>query len=774
MNAPYSPMIMVVEDERIVALNLCRSLNKLGYNASIIVSNGEDALRSIHAHKPDVVLMDIHIDGEMDGIETAAHIPQDLMVPVIYLTAYTEEATLERARQTKPYGYLVKPFSERELHATIKMALHRRESDIAVRRSEERLRLALTAAELGSWEVQPDTSAIICRSHTDWVHGIPGHQAADSLDEFLASLHHEDREMVKEAYRVAHDSEEMCEVEFRRDLGDGEMRWYRAAGKMSHVDSDGTKRLLGVIRDITIFKKAADERRHSDQNYRDLISTINGIVWEADLARDHMTYVSDSTERILGYSPTDWLTIPLFWETHVHPDDRAQAIAEYHLGTANTGSYQSTYRMIDANGDIVWIHEVVSVIDRNGGTNLVRGLMVDITDLKKAESDIEAANLRLAESEKRLATILDTAAVGIISIDEHLRIIAFNREAERIFGYGAATMIGTTLDRLIPPHLVYAHQEHMKAFLKSDEVSREMGDWREVQGLHANGSVIPLAAIISRVEVAGRVTLTAIMRDMTQIQKSEMELRRLLADRELAVERAEEASRAKSSFLAVMSHELRTPLNAIIGFSELMEREIGGPIDNPSYREYIADIHQSGQLLLDHVNGILDLSRIESGKHDLKLSPVTLQDVWAPISGTLLANANTKGVELKLIEPADQIVLKADVKAVCQIIINLVSNGIKFTPAGGLVEVGIADVEGPTIFVRDTGRGIPEDKLADVVKPFYQVSDAMVRDTGGVGLGLAICKSLVEAMSGRIAINSEIGRGTTVSVFLPRWQDVHH
>ena len=772
MNAPT---VMVVEDERIVALNLCRTLSRLGYNAETIVSSGLEALRTISEQKPDIVLMDIHIEGDMDGIETAERIPQEMMLPVIYLTAYSEEATLERARNTKPYGYLVKPFSERELHATITMALQRRESDIAVRRSEERLRLALASAELGSWEVKPGSGQILCRSHADWLRGTPAHQIAENFDRFAVSLHPDDRQLVEEAFQVANKSGEMCEVEFRRNIGDGEMRWYRIAGKLSHVDSDGSKRLLGIVRDITALKKTEEEQRRSEQNYRDLISTLNGIVWEADLARGQLTYVSDSAERVLGYSAAEWMSTPLFWEQRIHPDDRAQAAAEYHLATAEGRSYQSTYRMIDAQGEIVWIHEVVSIIDRDNDSMLVRGLMVDITDMKRAEAKIEAANMRLAESEKRLATILDTAAVGIISVDEHMRIISFNREAERIFGYEAETMIGTTLDRLVPRHLLYRHQERMQAFLKGNEISREMGNWREVQGMTSSGQLIPLAAIISRVEVAGRVTMTAIMRDMTEIRKSEDELRRLLADRELAVERAEEASRAKSSFLAVMSHELRTPLNAIIGFSELMEREIKGPIGNPAYRDYVADIRQSGQLLLNHVNGILDLSRIESGKYEMTLSPMTLKDAWMPIAGTLMANALAKSVALKLVEPADDVIFKADVKAVCQIIINLVSNGIKFTPAGGLVEVGATrSAAGSAIFVRDNGRGIPEDKLADVVKPFFQVSDALVRDTGGVGLGLAICKSLTEAMSGRIAIDSAIGQGTTVSVFLPGWHDRLH
>jgi PAS domain S-box-containing protein len=762
---------MVVEDERIVALNLCRTLSRLGYNASTIVSTGADALRTIHEEKPDVILMDIHIEGDIDGIETAARIPADLMLPVIYLTAYSEDATLDRARQTQPYGYLVKPFSERELHATITMALQRRNSDVAVRESEERLRLALAAAELGSWEIDADTGRIYCKDYAGWLSDTEPRLIAESFRDFLPMVHEADRDLVNEAFEVVTTRTELCEVEFRRADEAGNMRWYRVIGRTFASETERRRRLLGVVRDITTLKQAEEERHQSEQNYRELISTINGIVWEADIHRDVLTYVSDSAERVLGYSAAEWMSVPMFWEHHLHPDDRAQAIALHRLSTAAGKSYESTYRMIDSKGGVVWLHEVVSTISKHGHAALVRGVMVDITSLKQAELEVESSSKRLVESEKRLATILDTAAVGIVTVDDHMRIISFNREAEHIFGYTAETMVGTTLDRLVPIPSIYRHQAHMRAFMKEGTTSREMGDWREIHGLTADGRTVPLSAIISRVEVAGKITMTAIIRDMTEAQKAEDELRRLLADRELAVERAEEANRAKSSFLAVMSHELRTPLNAIIGFSELMTRELIGPIGNDTYREYVGDILQSGQLLLDHVNGILDLSRIESGKHDLYIDRLTLADAWMPIASTLGATAAAKGVEIRLLEPVDAPAFAADQKSLSQILVNLVSNSIKFTPTGGHVEIGsTVNDRGVAVFVRDTGRGIPADRLTDVLKPFVQVSDALVRDTGGVGLGLAICKSLAEAMSGRIEITSQIGQGTTVTVFLPRWQ----
>lgn len=773
MNAPT---VMVVEDERIVALNLCRTLTRLGYEASTIISNGIDALRHIAEKKPDIVLMDIHIEGDMDGIETAARIPENLMLPVIYLTAYSEDATLERARVTRPYGYLVKPFSERELHATITMALQRRVSDVAVRESEERLRLALAAAELGSWEVDPDTGQILCKDHEGWLSDATPRLVAESFRDFLPTVHEADRDLVRAAFDMVTTQSDLCEVEFRKPAADGSERWFRVIGKTFTSDTDRRRRLLGVVRDITALKQRDQEQHASEQNYRALISSIDGIVWEADISRNRITYVSDSAERLLGYSPEQWMTEPLFWERRLHADDAAQAIAEYTVAVAAGQSYASTYRMIDGKGDIVWIHEAVSAISRDGQSNLMRGVIVDITGLKAAEQESARTAVRLAESESRLTAILDTAAIGIVSVDTKFRIISFNREAEKIFGYSAAEMIGKPLDRLIPRDLRDLHHAHISGFLSGGTQSGAMGDWRNVSGLAADGRIIPLATIISRVTVAGNSTLTAIMRDMTETLRAEIELRQLLRERERALAKAEAANLAKSSFLAVMSHELRTPLNAIIGFSELMGREIMGPVGNESYRQYIADIHQSGRLLLTHVNGILDLSRIESGKHDLNIGSLTLSETWEQIASTIAANATSKDIAIEVPEDGAFTVDRflGDRHAVSQILLNLVSNAIKFTATGGRIEIGVEDTGTArelAFYVRDNGRGIPADRLTDVLQPFVQISDAHTRDTGGVGLGLAICKSLAEAMSGHISIDSELGRGTTVRVFLPRQPD---
>jgi PAS domain S-box-containing protein len=635
---------MIVEDERITALALSNTLSRLGYEIAGAHSSGEAALRHIAERPPDLVLMDIHLEGAIDGIETAARIPPSLMIPVVYLSAFADGPVLQRARATKPYGYVVKPASERELNAAIEMALERGATDRALRDSEQRLRLALETAELGLWEMDAATEHILYRDHLGWTSESRPRMLADRFRDFLATVCKDDQDKVMEAFDLVSNDGRSCEIEFRRNSPDGRQRWYRVVGKAVHAHNDRRRRIIGVSRDITRAKLAAEELQESDRNYRDLIATINGIIWEIDRERNVLTYVSESVERVLGYSAAEWLADPVFWERHIHRDDLAAASARHHGAAQSDRSYESTYRMIAKDGQTVWIHEAVSALGRKGNRSILRGVMVDITNLKKVE---------------------------------------------------------------------------------------------------------------------------------TELQDNERELRQLLKEREQAMARAVAANLAKSSFLATMSHELRTPLNAILGFSDLMREEVGGPLGNPTYRDYIEDIHQAGSLLLGIINSILDLSRIESGKLELKMERLCIKDIWSRIGSTMHGQAATRGIELKFLDPATHNWFHADRNALSQILVNLVANAIKFTPSGGLVEVGedVTDNGHVVVFVRDNGRGIPADKLKDVQKPFVQISDSYARDVGGVGLGLAICKSLAQAMSGRLRIFSKLGKGTKVQVSLLRLAD---
>ena len=254
---------------------------------------------------------------------------------------------------------------------------------------------------------------------------------------------------------------------------------------------------------------------------------------------------------------------------------------------------------------------------------------------------------------------------------------------------------------------------------------------------------------------------------------AELEEARVISDE--ARRRAEAANMAKSRFLATMSHELRTPLNAILGFSEVMNKEIMGPLENETYRGYAKNIHDSGSHLLHLINEILDLSRIEAGRYELHEEPMLLVDIVEDSHRLLKLRAETKGVELIESYQDGLPQIWADQRAIRQICLNLLSNAVKFTPWGGTVELIVEQTAdgGQLLRVRDSGPGIPADELPKVLQAFGQGSLAHETAEGGTGLGLPIVKNLVELHGGTFELRSELRRGTEAIVHLPASRVLH-
>jgi len=255
--------------------------------------------------------------------------------------------------------------------------------------------------------------------------------------------------------------------------------------------------------------------------------------------------------------------------------------------------------------------------------------------------------------------------------------------------------------------------------------------------------------------------IVAVTRDITERKAYEREL---IEARDLS----EEANRAKSRFLANMSHELRTPLNAIIGFSEVMTHEMFGPLGGARYLEYSRLIHESGNHLLELINGVLDMSKIEAGKFDLSEEVFDLAAVAEAAVRFVKLPAERAGVALKTAVAPEAAFIFADKRAIKQILVNLLSNGVKFTPRGGevCVKAGL-DAKGVEIAVADTGVGIPEKDLIRLGQPFEQVEGEHTRKKEGTGLGLSLVKALAAMHGGEAVIESQLGVGTTVRVRLP-------
>jgi PAS domain S-box-containing protein len=360
-----------------------------------------------------------------------------------------------------------------------------------------------------------------------------------------------------------------------------------------------------------------------------------------------------------------------------------------------------------------------------------------------------------------LKAILDVASDGIITLGKDGEILSLSAAAEAIFGMATAAAAGKPLSHLLHPESRLPFQDYLKG-LKNAGLAAVFNDGREMLAINAQGGEVPLFMTIGKLQsLNSKARFCAVVRDLTSWKRTENELVE-------ARDRAVESNRQKSDFLAHISHELRTPLNAILGFSDVMRTQRFGTIGNEKYLAYANDIHASGSHLLSIVSDLLDLSKVEAGKLELDFMAVSLEEVADYALNLLKDEAGAAGVILRKSLPANLPRVVGDQKTLRQIIINLISNGIKYSNAGGevLVSAAIAGKGALTLRVKDTGIGMSETEVEEVLKPYGRVENAS-RQRQGTGLGLSLTRSLVEANRAKFSISSKSGEGTLVEILFP-------
>ena len=387
------------------------------------------------------------------------------------------------------------------------------------------------------------------------------------------------------------------------------------------------------------------------------------------------------------------------------------------------------------------------VFDDNGEFLGYRGTGTDITERKMADE-------ALRQSQARLANILDNSPAPIYFKDTEGRFLVANKQYQKMYKVDFEDIRGKTSKEIFGDEAGGKFLDHDRAVLES----RKMIE-REENFLGKTYLTLKFPIIDPSGELLG---LGGIETDVTEIKKAEKELH-------AAKEQADFANRAKTEFLANMSHELRTPLNSILGFSEILMIETFGPLGSEKYKEYAADINSSGTHLLDLIGEILDLSKLETGK--LKL-------IESDIDVTEIVNACVRMVEGRADEEMASIsarfenelpMLRADERRFKQILLNLIGNAVKFTPPEGSVKVStrVSQRGKFTIEVADNGIGIAPQDLLKVLEPFGQAGDILSRNHEGSGLGLYLAKSFTELHGGSLDIESDLGKGTTVTLRFP-------
>ena len=373
----------------------------------------------------------------------------------------------------------------------------------------------------------------------------------------------------------------------------------------------------------------------------------------------------------------------------------------------------------------------------------------------QTQPDISDLKARIAE----MRTIIDTATDGVVLIDRDGLIRSISRPAEALFGFESDEVAGKPFASLFAIESQRAARDYL-AGLSGNGVASVLNDGREVIGREAQGRFIPMFMTIGR--LPSESGFCAVVRDITQWKRAEEDLTQARAV-------AERASSQKTDFLARISHEIRTPLNAIIGFSELMVDEKFGPVANDRYRDYLRDINRSGNHVLDLVNDLLDISKIEAGQQEMDYEAVSLNDTLAETVAMMQPQANRERVIIRSSFASKLPEVVADLRSVRQIALNILSNAIRYTQAGGQVILSTAyEPSGDVVMrVRDTGIGMTQAEIEQALKPFKQIN-ALKRGRGdGTGLGLPLTKAMVEANRARFTINSTPGEGTLVEVAFP-------
>ncbi|WHO72812.1 ATP-binding protein [Rhizobium sp. BT03] len=361
---------------------------------------------------------------------------------------------------------------------------------------------------------------------------------------------------------------------------------------------------------------------------------------------------------------------------------------------------------------------------------------------------------------EELRSILETATDGVVVIGTEGDIRSMNRSASALFNYDEQETRGK------PFVMLFAHESQKAVLdylngLSGHGVASVLNDGREVIGREAAGGFVPLFMTMGQLTSSNGYC--AVIRDITQWKRTEDELRN-------AKGAAETANAHKTDFLARVSHEIRTPLNAIIGFSDMMAGERFGPIGHPRYIEYANDIGRSGRHVLDIVNDLLDISKIEAGEMDLDFAAVGLNEAVSEAVALVQPQANGQRVIIRtaLSHAVPEVV--ADLRSIKQIALNILSNAIRFTPSGGQIVVSTSyEANGSVVLrVRDTGIGMTRSELDQAMKPFRQVSSTQSRHRGdGTGLGLPLTKAMVDANRAVFSINSAPNEGTLVEITFP-------
>jgi protein-histidine pros-kinase len=567
-----------------------------------------------------------------------------------------------------------------------------------------------------------------------------------SLNELIVPLDRleEEREIFRKTLKTG-----SATFESIRRAKDGSLVYVDISIKAIYDSEGQIKFILSSKKDVTDLKVLRDAKL-VEAKFRDLLeSTPDGIVMLNPTGRIVLT--NSQADRLFGYESGELRGKPV----EVLLPERYRGV---HVGHRSSYFFQPRTRPMGAGLELYGLRRdgsefpveiSLSPLETSEGT-LVMSAIRDISERKKAE--------------QKFRGLLESAPYAIVIVNREGNIVIVNSQTEKLFGYRREELLNQKVEMLIPERFRNQHPGHRTGFFIEPR-TRAMGAGLDLYGLRRDGSEFPVEISLSPLEAEDGMLVSSAIRDITERKRIEDALR--VKNIEL-----QNAAEAKDRFLANMSHELRTPLNGIIGFAEFLVDGKPGTL-NPKQKEYIEDILNSGNHLLQLINDLLDMAKVEARKMELNPEQFTLRKAIEEVCAVAQPIAQKKRIRMEIAIAPELGEITLDQQKFKQVLYNLLSNAIKFTDNDGQVEV-LATNHEPERFrlvVKDTGIGIKPQDIQRLFREFEQLESGATHRYEGTGLGLALTRKILELQCGTIAVESEFGKGCSFTVVLPLVMD---
>ncbi|MDZ7963448.1 MAG: PAS domain S-box protein [Nostoc sp. DedSLP03] len=637
----------------------------------------------------------------------------------------------------------------------------RQQLEVLLRESEERLRLTLEVSQMGLWDWNIVTNQVIWSENYELLFGLHPSSFDSPYETFQKCVHPEDSQSVMQAIAHAFTQKTDYNDEFRIVRSDQSTHWISAKGKFIYNAQGKAVRMLGVCMETTVCMQAKESTRELTSQVQEQANILNAIL---TASVDHIyifnrqgcyQYISHDAATILGLNPQDIIGKSL--PEMDFPTDLITQVENQRLAVMKTGQpIKDECKYVSADGLHYYEYILTPLRNLNQTIEGVITVARDITEHKRAEKI-------LRESEARFRRLFESNLIGVAFWNVHGFVIDANDAFLQLAGYTRDEF--ATLDRINWKELTPVEYQDLddRAFLEVQTTG--VSKIYEKEYIHRNGKRVPIVLGIALLNDSQEHGVAFVL-DITERKLAEQECDRLLEREKTARQQAEIANKIKDEFLAVLSHELRTPLNSILGWSKMLRTR---KFDEKTTHHALETIERNAKLQTQLIEDLLDVSRILQGKLNLNICPVSLVMVVEAALETVKLAAQAKSIQIQTLFDNDLGQVMGDPNRLQQVVWNLLSNAVKFTPTGGRVEIRLMEAGNQTqIQVSDTGKGISLDFLPYVFDYFRQADGTTTRTFGGLGLGLAIVRKVVEMHGGNVQAESlGEGLGASFTVELP-------